>query len=292
MGQIVTIELAHKLISEQCPQWANDPLVQLESAGTDHVLFRLGEDRLLRLPVADWAYDQAAKEYQWLSRLGRLPLQLSAPLFLGHPGQNYPIHWSIVQWIEGQTASHDAISDWDSASEAIAHFLQVLWQVDAANGPVAGDHNGYRGSHLSRRDKAVHQALDQLRHDIPVDALVAQWRQALDATPDALPHKWLHGDLHIGNLIARDGKLVGVIDWGLMGIGDPAVDLMVAWTWLPTSHREMFKHQMDCDEAIWMRARGWAISVAVIALAYYRGSHGPMERIAADTLQALADEEL
>src|SRR5439155_14751042 len=80
---------------------------------------------------------------------------------------------------------------------------------------------------------------------------------------------WIHGDLTPGNLLVEQGRLSAVIDFGCLGVGDPACDLMVAWTLLSGETRDAFRAALAVDDATWARGRGWALSWALIALPYY-----------------------
>ena len=73
----------------------------------------------------------------------------------------------------------------------------------------------------------------------------------------------------------RNGRITGVIDWGAIGVGDPACDLMVAWKLHSLAARDAFRVGLPTDDATWERARGWAVSQAVAALAYYTSENNP-----------------
>ena len=68
----------------------------------------------------------------------------------------------------------------------------------------------------------------------------------------------MHGDIAIGNLLVNNGELSAVIDFGQLGVGDPACDLVIAWTLFRDQSREVFKQAMSLDEQTWERAMGWA----------------------------------
>jgi aminoglycoside phosphotransferase (APT) family kinase protein len=73
----------------------------------------------------------------------------------------------------------------------------------------------------------------------------------------------------------RDGRICAVIDWEAMGVGDPACDVMVAWKLHSGGARDAFREALPTDDATWERARGWALSQAVAALAYYTPENNP-----------------
>jgi aminoglycoside phosphotransferase (APT) family kinase protein len=94
--------------------------------------------------------------------------------------------------------------------------------------------------------------------------------QRIDPTDGpAPPPVWIHGDLDARNLLVTDDRLSGVVDWGAVGVGDPACEVMVAWKVLSAETRESFREALSVDDATWARARGWAVSQAVMALSHY-----------------------
>src|SRR4029079_14084832 len=80
------------------------------------------------------------------------------------------------------------------------------------------------------------------------------------------PPVWIHGDLLPGNLLGRNGRLTGVIDWGSLAVGGPGRDLIPAWGALAADARDSFRAELGVDEATWARGRGWALSIGLVAL--------------------------
>ncbi|HUF73215.1 MAG TPA: phosphotransferase [Gammaproteobacteria bacterium] len=92
------------------------------------------------------------------------------------------------------------------------------------------------------------------------------WRQAVESQWSGLP-VWVHGDFAAPNLLVRNGRLSGVIDFGQLAAGDLACDLVIAWTFLAGKSRQVFRDEVDLDRATWIRGRGWALwnALAVVA---------------------------
>jgi aminoglycoside phosphotransferase (APT) family kinase protein len=128
---------------------------------------------------------------------------------------------------------------------------------------------------------------------IDTGAVTAAWEAALQAPGwHGLP-VWIHGDLSPGNLLIERGRLSGVIDFGCLGVGDPACDLIVAWSLLSTETRDVFRAALQVDDATWMRGRGWALSVALIALPYYRSTNPVIVATATHMIgEVLADHSI
>jgi aminoglycoside phosphotransferase (APT) family kinase protein len=126
---------------------------------------------------------------------------------------------------------------------------------------------------LATVDVSTRAAIENLSHtDEPFDAEAAltAWEESVAAPAWTGAPTWVHSDLMPSNLLLSEGRLTGVIDFATVGIGDPACDLIVAWNLLPPSARAVFRDIVDVDEATWMRGRGWALSMALTQLPYYR----------------------
>ncbi len=266
--------LVRRLLAAQFPKWADLRLEKVDSGGTDNTIYRLGNDLAVRLPRLLSASGQVDKELRWLPTLGpHLPLEVPVPLAAGMPSEEYTWHWSIVPWIKGEVASIERIENPHQAAASLGHFISALHQIDATGGPRSGVHNSFRGVPLIMRDTETREAIAKLAKIFNANALTAAWESALQAPEWHGPDVWVHGDLYSGNLLAEKGRLSAVIDFGLLGVGDPACDLMVAWTLLPAEARDTFRSALSVDDATWARGRGWALSFGLIALAYYMNTN-------------------
>ena len=265
--------LVRRLLAAQFPQWSHLSLAPVPSAGTDNALYRLSEDMVVRLPRIGWATGQVEKEHTWLPRLApHLPLAIPLPLAKGAPGEGYPWDWSVYTWLEGENPALDRLADPVQSARALADFVGALWRIDPTGGPAPGTHNSGRGEPLAARDARTREAIAALRGTLDahtLDAATSVWDAALRAPPWQRPPVWLHGDLAPGNLLAVGGRLSAVIDFGCLGVGDPACDLLVAWTLFSGASRNAFRAALAVDDATWERGRGWALSWALIYIPYY-----------------------
>ena len=259
-----------RLLRQQAPHWAALPVHRLASSGTDNAIFRLGDRLALRLPQRASTAAFLTKELDWLPHLAGLPLEVPVLRFRGRAPRAEPCDFGVFDWMEGQIATPDNIADPQAAALALADFLKALHRKKTDNAPPAGALNNRRGVPLAELSPVTLPAIDILADEIDADRAHALWRAACDLTYD-LPPVWLHGDLKTDNLIARDGALCGVIDWGLSAVGDPAADYAAAWAWIDPSARIAFRESLDLDGEDWLRAEGWALYGAVVALSYYRG---------------------
>ena len=266
------VGLVGRLIAEQLPQWAALPIEPVTERGTDNILYRLGDEMVVRLPGRERPALALAKECAWLPKLAPLlPLPVPMPLALGRPrpAEGYPFPWAVYRWLEGDTATPQRVGDLRGAAADLAEFVAALQRIDATRGRAPGDHNVFRGVPLAERDDMTRAAIDRLPHDIDRDSLLEAWDAALAAPEWDRAAVWIHGDLDARNLLVRNGRLSAVLDFGCLGVGDPACDVMVAWKLLDTEARSVFRSTLDVDDATWARSRGWAVSQAVVALAYY-----------------------
>ncbi|MFF3504288.1 aminoglycoside phosphotransferase family protein [Streptomyces sp. NPDC003247] len=266
--------VVRRLLAAQFPRWADLPLTPVDSAGTDNAIYRLGADKAVRLPRIPSATGQVDKEQRWLPKLApSLPLPVPLPLGKGAPGEGYPWHWSVYRWLEGRNVAVEDIPDVRRTAVDLAGFVAALHRIDPSGGPAPGPHNFGRGVPLADRDAATRKAIAELRDEVDTAAVTEAWDVALGAQLPQGPGVWVHGDLSSGNLLFHDGRLAAVVDFGGLGVGDPAVDLSVAWELFPAPVREVFRTAVGTDAAAWERGRGWALSIALIQLPYYRDTN-------------------
>lgn len=282
------VSLVARLIAAQFPQWADLLIERVESAGTDNAIYRLGDGMCVRLPRINGS-SKIEKEHEWLPRLApHLPLSIPTPIAMGTPAEGYPWEWSVYDWLDGEIATLDRIADPLEAATDLARFVSALHRIDAVGGPGPGEHNGGRGEPLGDRDNEVREAITALQGTFAAAAAAtAAWESALEAPAWDGPAVWVHGDLLSANLLATGGHLSAVIDFGSLGIGDPACDVMAAWSYLPAQARNTFREGLVVDDATWARARGWALSWGLIALPYYRVTDPVLAGIARQAIDAV-----
>jgi aminoglycoside phosphotransferase (APT) family kinase protein len=282
------IALIRRLLAAQFPQWADLPIEPVTSYGTDHDIYRLGDNLAARMPRIGWAIGQAKKEREWLPRLApHLPLAVPVPLATGRPAEGYPFEWSIYEWLPGENAN-TRIEDLRQAAVDLAAFIRALHRIDITGAhprPVHG-----RGGPLIEGDEQVRRSITELGDRIDGAATLRLWEESLSAPAWEGEELWVHGDLLPGNLLVVDGRLSGVIDFGGLNVGDPACDLQPAWNMFAGESRERFLAELEVDQASWLRGRGWALYQAVSALPYYWDTNPGMIRQASHALtQVLAD---
>ena len=191
----------------------------------------------------------------------------------------FPRKWSVYRWIEGQPAATATIDDHNSLARDLARFLNTLRGIDAATGPPAGAHSFHRGGALGAFDTQTRAAIDVLTHGSTSSPLIDVWEAALASTWSHAP-VWVHGDVAPSNLLVGEGSLSAVIDFGCCAVGDPACDLVMAWTYFTGEARNVFRRELDLDVDTWARARGWALWKALITLVDERFGTQPADAAA------------
>lgn len=264
----ITIELAKQLIANQFPQFATLTIVPVRQQGYDNRTFRLGNDMLIRMPTAAPYALKVPKEQELLPLIKpHLNVTIPEPVAMGYPSPDYPFHFSIYKWVEGRSANH-IVLDGDtllSISLQLAEFLNTLQNIENIEGPAPGQHNWWRGSHISVYDEGARKQINQLTDIIDSAKAHALWEQACKTRWHKSP-VWLHGDFASGNIIIKDKKLAGVIDFGGLAVGDPACDLVIAWTLLHGKSRELFINNLALDNDTWLRAKAWCLWKATYEL--------------------------
>jgi len=282
---VIDADLVRRLVAEQFPAWSDLPVTEVDPQGWDNRTYRLGDALSVRLPSAEGYVAAVEKEQRVLPYLApSLDVPVPEPVGLGRAGCGYPFPWSVRRWLDGTVAAR-ADPDRSALAADVGRVLRQLRAVPADGGPAAGAHSFHRGAHPSFYDHEVRDALDRLGDDVDRAACEAVWDTAC-ATAWERPAVWFHGDVAPTNLlVGDDGRLTALIDFGTCGIGDPACDLVLAWTFLDPAARQVFRDAVGLDDATWARGRGWVLWKSLIMLA---GSAGPGDRPTHETVLAAA----
>ena len=277
----ITLELAHKLIAENFPEFSHLPMTDIEKQGHDNRTYRLGRDMLIRIPSTESYALKVPKEQELLPQLAKyLSISIPAPIQMGKPSADYPYHFSIYKWLPGKSINLLEISEQEKEQLAfdLAKFLKELQAIYFVEGPAPGLHNWWRGDHVSVYDKGAHEQIAELSYIIDTNDAINLWGKACATKWDKLP-VWIHGDLAIGNILMDRGKLSAIIDFGGTAAGDPACDLVIAWTYLSKNAREIFIGEMNLDQDTWLRARAWALWKASFELCRIADKASPEARL-------------
>ncbi|OKJ08112.1 aminoglycoside phosphotransferase family protein [Kitasatospora sp. CB01950] len=283
-GVVIDGGLVRRLVDAQFPEWAGLPLRGVAEAGSDHVIFRLGGELSVRLPRHVDAVGQVAKEWEWLPRLApELPLAVPVPVAVGEPGFGYPWEWGVSRWLAGEVATVEGVGASTGEAVRLAEFLGALQGCSYTGHEGAA---GAGGETLAERDAETRSAISALDEVFDGVAMTELWDAALGAPGWGRPPVWFHGDFHTGNLLTLGGRIGAVIDFGGLGVGDPACDLTIAFTLMSAGSRAAFRAALGVDDATWTRGRGWALTTGLNAYTHYAAVN---PRVAAQTTRQITE---
>ncbi|TXI92912.1 MAG: aminoglycoside phosphotransferase family protein [Neisseriales bacterium] len=278
---LINESMVQKLLDEQCPFLANLPLTPIPSTGTEHTLFRLGKDYIIRLPRVEWSIESVnktiEKEFKWVPQLAKsLKMSIAEPIFKGKPANDYPWSWTIAKWNDGHNPDFEKADEYNLLAKDLAYFLNDLHSVTLPNGPLSR-----RGLPLLKLDIETKKAIAELEGEINTQTVTELWTQLLNIPIWNHSHVWVHGDFLPGNILVKNNRLNAVIDFSDLGVGDPACDLIIAWSLFNSASRQLFRTYLEnIDNDTWERGRGWALSIALIMLPYYKYSNPTMATLA------------
>ncbi len=297
----IDADLVRGLVERAMPEYAGAPVRRLATSGSTNALYRLGDELLVRLPRQPGGSSTITKEATWLPVLAPLlPVSVPEVVAVFDPDRDYPERWSVVRWIEG---AHPEVVDLctpvDSRREHLAtNLATVLDALRQAEIPTRAVHErlwSYRGEPLATMDQTTRENIERCRaledFDLDLDAAEQIWADAmkLPGAADRVTPSWYHGDLAAENLLVQDRTLTAVLDFGGLALGDPTVDLVVAWEVLDPPAREVFRRQVGVDDATWLRGRAWALSISLMIWYYWATMPGRRARCMAVGRNVLID---
>lgn len=268
------------LVDSQFPEYAGLSLDPVVGGGSTNVLYRLGDDLLVRLPRQPGGTVSIEKEHRWLPVVGSsLPVAVPEVVALGRPGFGFGERWSIVRWLSGEpprVSSPDEalLADRSSLARDLADVIVALRGLDVPEGAKSDPRlRLYRGGRLAEYDEPMRANIQRCSTieglDLDLDAALSVWQDAVALPGEIEAACWYHGDLVAENLLLDGGRLTGVLDFGGLGVGDPTIDLHGAWELFDAPARDVFRARLQVDDAAWLRGRAWALAVALMTLPYY-----------------------
>jgi aminoglycoside phosphotransferase (APT) family kinase protein len=200
---------------------------------------------------------------------------------MGCPTRSYPFSWAIYDWIDGQPYSDELVVDEQRAARDLAQFVAGLRRIDPTGGPRGGR------KPLRELDAVTRAAIESSRDVIDGDAVTTAWKYALEAPACKGNPVWVHTDLLRPNVLLSGGSIHAVIDFGGVGVGDPAADVIPAWAVFGPVGRQAFRDALDVDEGTWNRARGFALHQAVLIIPYYAETNPEFVALARRTVEEI-----
>ncbi|WP_028045729.1 aminoglycoside phosphotransferase family protein [Cellulomonas sp. URHE0023] len=261
----IPVDLVERLVADQLPQWSGLPLRRVASTGTDNAMFRLGDDLVVRMPRIHWAAGTVDHEARWLPKI-ELPVTIPRLLAVGRPGRGYPWTWSVLTWVPGDNPVLGELVDPVGLARDAAALVRSVRSLELSGGVT-------KAGPLRDRDVQVRKDIAALSHDIDVSLVTSVWEDALETAEWTGERTWVHGDIAPGNLLLVDDRLTGLIDFAGIGVGDPTLDLGIAWNLLPPPARAVFRDELAVDDVAWKRGRARALAQALVQLPYYRDTN-------------------
>ena len=283
----ISPRVVRMLLHHQVPE-LEMPLDRLSNTGSDNALYRLGSEFVVRLPRLCDAARRLDVELSWLPRLAGLPVAIPEVVHAREPTEAYRYRWAIGRWLDGVDAwdarHHE---DWfgPDLGRDLAAVVRHLRRMNVADAPPRDP--GERGGPLRTLDDRVRWWLERAESLIDVRAVTRLWEECLEGAADRVEPALVHGDLIPGNLLVASGRLTAVIDWGVLGAGDPAQDLDPAWSVLDAAGAAAFREALDVDEQSWLRGRGFTLDHAIGGIVYYVPRRHPLGDVMKRTLDRL-----
>jgi aminoglycoside phosphotransferase (APT) family kinase protein len=185
----------------------------------------------------------------------------------------------VYRWLEGDPYGDALVWDEAAAAEGLAGFVRELRAGSVADAPLTGRRP------LAELDASTRTAIAEAGDLLDEGPTLAALEWALAAPAFVGQRVWVHTDLLRPNLLVHGGRLVAVIDFGAVGVGDPAADVIPAWTVFGATGRDAYRALLQVDDATWERARGYALTQAALIVPYYRETNPAFTASALRTLR-------
>lgn len=281
----LTVSTVRQLLRSQFPTYVEQTIRPAES-GTVNRIFRLGDTLCLRFPRVAGSVAGLERELAWLPQLApHVSIRIPQPVAQGKPSADYPFRWAIYEWLAGAPFAPEIDGATLAHAERLATFISELRQIDTADAP-----RSTRDRPLQQADLSIADAIEFLADQFDPTLLQHIWTTCVNIPPYHGEGVWLHGDLIPTNLLVENGMLTAVIDFGLVAVGDPAVDYIPAWAVLRGDARHRFRALLDIDEASWQRGRGFAFSQALRIVPYYHKSNPAFAEMGLATIREIVED--
>ncbi|RNA67917.1 DUF1679 domain-containing protein [Alteribacter keqinensis] len=273
--QIVGEGAAADLIAAQFPGFIPVTVRKLDQ-GFDNTVHLVNGTYVFRFPRRQVATALLDTEARLLPELPTFEgIDIARPEFFGKPSHGYPWPFLGYKHIPGKQAYDLSEKERAHSARPLGEFLKKLHNVDVKpEWKVPEDY-------LHRTD--IHKRLPKLHsyiQDIKGTGETALYQkltgyvETIDTNglTDSYKPTLVHGDLHIKNVLIdpKENLLKGIIDWGDVHKGDPAVDLSFAYSFLPPEARPAFFHAYgDVSQAVKVKAQ--FVSLCISTLLYLYG---------------------
>ena len=271
-----SLDAVRSLIAANFPDYGSMPITRVAAQGAQNYMYRLGRELCIRLPRNQHIAIRLESETRWLPWISQhLPLLTPTPVAIAGPSPAFPLAWAIYRWIEGEPLSIAGHGDEVESALLLASFVKALRKLDPSGGPES-----FQDRRIADRDRALRAALPSVSHILNPRKVITTWERIRYSEQSEAKTAWTHGDLLPPNLLMQNGRLAAVIDFGCVGIGDPALDLLPAWSAFGEPGRAAFRNALEVDDSSWLRGQAIALHQAVVIAANQLAWNGPMLSVA------------
>jgi len=277
------VKIVKCLINEQFPQYKDLPIYEFNSTGTVNYIFRLGNDYYVRLPMHKTYENSILREYEILRYISnKISITIPQIIGLGKPNVLYPCHWAIYNWINGNYYDNNKITYFKDIVLELVNFINELHSINLLeNAPKAGR------KLLVELNSLTIENLNNSKDEIEYRKAIKICEILINTPLWNNKPVWIHADLLKPNILIDNNHILGIIDFGSSGIGDPAFDIIPAWAVFNKENRNIFRNKLNVCDDIWNRACAYALHQAALIIPYYRNSNQSFVKYAIDTINEI-----
>jgi aminoglycoside phosphotransferase (APT) family kinase protein len=284
----INTEVVKDLIKEQFSEYENLPIYEFDSTGTVNSIFKLGSDYYIRFPKLKEYADLILKEYRILPYIAKhVSIKIPQPIKLGKPNGLYPVHWAVYNWINGDPYNNNRITNYQGIISELTNFIKELHAINLLeDAPKAGR------KPLLELNTITIENLNASKEEIDYTKAIKIWEKFIDIPVFDIKPVWIHADLLKPNILIKNDHIAAIIDFGSAGVGDPAFDIISAWSLFDNKNRNIFRNQMNVNDTIWYRACAYALHQAALIIPYYRKSNPYFVKQAIDTINEIIKDSI
>lgn len=271
--QIVSAPLAKTLIETQFPELA-PATISLLGYGFDNTVYQVNDRFVFRFPRRELAVGLLKTENQLLPSLtSQLPLSIAEPIFFGKPNAGYPWPFTGYHYVQGTPPARLTEEERIQSASVLARFLRTLHHYPHLKAQELGvPFDELNRLDMMKRKPALEKYVKQMKERslYSKQAILENYIDSIQEIHYQEKNVLVHGDIHIKNMIVDQTNMVsGIIDWGDVHIGHPAVDLAIAYSFLPPKGRAcFFKEYGKVDEETHRLAKWKAVFTTVVLVAH------------------------
>ena len=271
----ITDDFVKIILAKQFPE-LSPTKIKCIGEGWDNKVFLVNDQFVFRFPHREIAATLIKRENSVLGYLQELVnLKIPNPIYVGEPDDNYPYHFHGYQMINGQSVCHANLSATirNKSITRLAGFLKRLHSITEAKARSIGTEDQvFDRTDVTRAVNALTERVKKINaRNIALVNLSRFDEEMKIAFAVNLPATkvLVHGDLYCRHLMFDNEELVGIIDWGDVGINSPVVDLGIVFAFYPVSyHQKFFDIYGEVDSQSYAYARFLGLYSVITSMLY------------------------